>query len=184
VLAEGGHVADIGCGFGHSTMIMATAFPASRFHGFDAHGPSIDAAGKWAAGAGLANRVQFDVATAKTFAGDDYDLITYFDCLHDMGDPVGALQHARSALDPAGTVMLVEPFAADDVGDNINPVGRLFYAASTMVCTPASKSEEVGRALGAQAGEARTRVVAREAGFSRFRRASATPFNLVYELRP
>jgi 2-polyprenyl-3-methyl-5-hydroxy-6-metoxy-1,4-benzoquinol methylase len=184
VLAEGGHVADIGCGFGHSTMIMATAFPASRFHGFDAHGPSIDAAGKWAAGAGLANRVQFDVATAKTFAGDDYDLITYFDCLHDMGDPVGALQHARSALDPAGTVMLVEPFAADDVGDNINPVGRLFYAASTMVCTPASKSEEVGRALGAQAGEARTRDVAREAGFSRFRRASATPFNLVYELRP
>jgi SAM-dependent methyltransferase len=183
-LTEGAKVADIGCGFGHSTMIMAKAFPASRFYGFDAHAPSIDAAGKWAAGAGLANRVQFEEATAKDFPGHDYDLIAYFDCLHDMGDPAGALRHARSALRPDGRILLVEPFAEDELSQNLNPVGRLFYAASTMVCTPASRSEEVGTALGAQAGEARTREVARQAGFGRFRRASETPFNLVYELRP
>jgi len=183
-LEAGAKVADIGCGFGHSTMIMAAAFPNSRFTGFDAHGPSVEAAEKATAGRGLADRLSFEVATAKTFTGIGYDLICYFDCLHDMGDPVGALAYARKALSADGMVMLVEPYGSDDVADNLNAVGRMFYSASTMICTPASKSEEVGLALGAQAGPARTREVAEQAGFTRFRQAAATPFNLIYELRP
>jgi SAM-dependent methyltransferase len=183
-LTAGGSVADVGCGYGHSTLIMASAFPKSRFVGFDAHPPSVEAAAKLAASAGLTDRVGFEVATAKTFTGGGYDLITYFDCLHDMGDPVGALAHARSALKSDGAVMIVEPFADDAVQDNLNPRGRLFYSVSTLVCTPASKSEEVGAALGAQAGPARTAEVAAQAGFSRFRRAAQTPFNLIYEARP
>jgi SAM-dependent methyltransferase len=183
-LQDGGRVADVGCGFGHSSRIMAAAFPRSTFVGFDAHAPSIEGAEKLAAGAGLASRLSFEVATAKTFSGGDYDLITYFDCLHDMGDPTGALAHSLSALKPDGVVMIVEPFANDDVSGNLNPVGRLFYSASTLICTPASKSEEVGTALGAQAGPARTEAVAREAGFTRFRVATETPINLIYEARP
>ena len=182
-LETGAAVADVGCGYGHSTMIMAEAYPHSRFVGFDAHAPSVEAAEKLTAGRGVADRLHFEQATAKTFGGE-YDLITYFDCLHDMGDPVGALSHARTALTPDGTVMLVEPFANDELGDNINPLGRLFYSVSTLVCTPASKSEEVGRAMGAQAGPARTEAVAQEAGFTRFRQATETPFNRIYELRP
>jgi SAM-dependent methyltransferase len=183
-LAKGGKIADIGCGFGHSTALMGHHFPQATVIGFDAHLPSIDAARKQVADAGIAERVDFEVATAHDFPGKDYDLITYFDCLHDMGDPVGALRHARQALTKDGTVMLVEPFAGDDLEDNLNPVGRLFYGASTMICTPASRSQDVGAALGAQAGEGRLRDVAKKAGFTRFRRATETPFNLVLEARP
>lgn len=183
-LAAGGRVADIGCGFGHSTTILGHAYPQALVTGFDAHQPSIDAARKLTAEAGVAERVDFQVATAADFPGTGYDLITYFDCLHDMGDPVGALRHAREALADDGTVMLVEPYAADDLADNLTPLGRVFYGASTMICTPASLSEDVGTALGAQAGEQRLGEVARAAGFSRFRRASETPFNLVLEIRP
>jgi 2-polyprenyl-3-methyl-5-hydroxy-6-metoxy-1,4-benzoquinol methylase len=183
-LAQGGRIADVGCGFGHSTALMGHAFPQATVIGFDAHQPSIDAARKQVADAGIAERVDFEVATAHDFPGQDYDLITYFDCLHDMGDPVGALKHARQALTKDGTVMLVEPFAGDALEDNLNPLGRLFYSASTLICTPASRSEDVGTALGAQAGEARLREVAEEAGFTRFRRATETPFNLVLEARP
>jgi 2-polyprenyl-3-methyl-5-hydroxy-6-metoxy-1,4-benzoquinol methylase len=182
-LTAGARVADVGCGYGHSTEIMAAAYPQSRFVGFDAHQPSVDAARKQAANIGLAASLDFQVATAKDFGGGPYDLIAFFDCLHDMGDPVGALANARANLASDGTVMLVEPFANDDVHDNLNPVGRVFYSVSTMVCTPASKSEEPATALGAQAGPERTEAVARAAGFSRFRRATETPFNIVYELR-
>ncbi|MCW2598221.1 MAG: class SAM-dependent methyltransferase [Frankiales bacterium] len=183
-LAAGGRVADIGCGYGHSTTIIGQAFPHARITGFDAHQPSIDAARKLAADAGVAERVDFEVATAKDFPGTGYDLVTFFDCLHDMGDPVGALRHTREVLADDGTVMLVEPYAGDDLIDNLTPVGRVFYGASTFVCTPASLSEEVGTALGAQAGEARMRDIAAQAGFARFRRATETPFNLVLEARP
>jgi SAM-dependent methyltransferase len=183
-LESGAKVADIGCGFGHSTTMMADAFPNSTFTGFDPHGPSIEAASKAAAESGKAHHVDFKVGTAKDFPGTGYDLVTFFDCLHDMGDPEGALAHTLSALAPDGTAMIVEPFANDDVAENLNPLGRLFYSASTLICTPASLSEEVGTALGAQAGEARTADIARMAGFSRFRRATETPFNLVYEARP
>jgi 2-polyprenyl-3-methyl-5-hydroxy-6-metoxy-1,4-benzoquinol methylase len=183
-LAAGARVADVGCGYGHSTILMAQAYPASTFTGYDYHAESIDAARKLAAESGVSGRVRFEVAGAKDFPGQDYDLITYFDCLHDMGDPVGALSHARGALCPDGAVMLVEPYAADDLAGNLTPLGRLFYSASTLVCTPASLSQEPGAALGAQAGEARLGEVARAAGFSRFRRATETPFNLVLEARP
>ena len=182
-LDAGATVADVGCGHGASTIIMARAFPKSKFHGFDYHAPSIEAATQRAKQAGVSDRVTFAVASAKDFPGD-YDLVTFFDCLHDMGDPVGASAHVRQALGKDGTWMLVEPFAHDDVKDNLNPLGRLFYSASTLICCPASLSQEVGAALGAQSGEARMRDVMKQAGFTRFRRATETPFNLVYEIRP
>ena len=182
-LLAGASVADIGCGHGASTLIMAEAFPASRFVGFDYHEPSIRHATDAAQRAGLGGRVQFAVASAKTFPGNDYDFVAMFDCLHDMGDPVGASSHIRSALKPDGTWMIVEPFAHDHLEENLNPVGRIFYSASTFICTPASRSQEVGLCLGAQAGEARIRDVVRQGGFDHFRRATETPFNLVYEAR-
>jgi SAM-dependent methyltransferase len=183
-LAAGARVADVGCGHGYSTLLMAQAYPASTFVGYDYHPESIDAARKVTAEAGVTDRVHFEVAGAKEFGGRGFDLITYFDCLHDMGDPAGVLEHARGALTADGVVMLVEPYADDDVAANLNPVGRLYYSVSTLICTPASLSQEVGAALGAQAGEARLRDVAHQAGFSRFRRATETPFNLVLEARP
>lgn len=182
-LNAGAKVADIGCGHGASTVIMAQAFPASRFIGFDYHAPSIETATQRAQDAGVAERATFRQATAKDFPDNDYDLICYFDCLHDMGDPVGAAQHAYQALKPDGTVLLVEPYANDTLDENLTPVGRLYYAASTFLCTPNSLSQDVGLGLGAQAGEARLRKVFTEAGFSRFRRAAETPFNLILEVR-
>jgi SAM-dependent methyltransferase len=182
-LEAGAKVADVGCGHGASTVIMAQAFPKSRFHGYDYHAPSIEAARSRAREGGVAERASFAQATAKTYDGNGFDLICFFDCLHDMGDPVGAARHAQQALKPGGTVMLVEPFAGDKLDDNLNPVGRLFYAASTCICTPNSLSQEVGLALGAQAGEARLRKVFLEAGFDTFRRATETPFNLILEAR-
>ncbi len=180
-LESGAKVADIGCGHGASTVIMAQAFPNSRFFGFDYHAPSIETARKRAADGGVSDRVSFEQARAKEFTGGDFDLVCYFDCLHDMGDPVGAARHAHEALKPDGSVLLVEPFAGDRIEDNLNPVGRLFYAASTCICTPNSLSQEVGLGLGAQAGEARLRDVFMEAGFASFRRATETPFNLILE---
>src|SRR3954470_24635106 len=183
-LTRGAKVADVGCGHGVSTRLMAAAFPNSTFHGFDYHDGSIQSARELTKQAGMSDRVHFDVHSAKTFPANGYDLVCFFDCLHDMGDPVGALKHTRSTLADNGTCMLVEPFANDRLEDNFNPVGRVYYAASTMVCTPASLDQEVGLALGAQAGEARLRDVARQAGFTRFRRAAETPFNLILEARP
>lgn len=183
-LERGAKVADIGCGHGVSTRMMAEAYPNSQFFGFDYHDGSIDTARKAAREAGMGNRVHFDVQSAKTFPAEGYDLVCFFDCLHDMGDPVGALKHTRETMRDDGTCMLVEPFAGDRLQDNLNPVGRVYYAASTMVCTPASLDQEVGLALGAQAGEARLRDVARQGGFTRFRRAAETPFNLILEARP
>lgn len=183
-LTRGAVVADVGCGHGISTTLMAQAFPQSRFYGFDAHDGSIEAARLHASVAGVGDRASFDVHTAKTFPAHPYDLVCFFDCLHDMGDPVGALRHVRDSMAEDGTCMIVEPFANDRLEDNLNPVGRIYYAASTVVCTPASLSQEVGLALGAQAGEGRLQEVAREAGFTRFRRAAETPFNLILEARP
>jgi SAM-dependent methyltransferase len=183
-LKAGGRIADIGCGHGASTIIMAKAYPASTLVGYDYHRESIETARTRAKEAGVADRVQFEVASAKGYPGSDYDLICFMDCLHDMGDPVGAAKHARQALVEEGAVLLVEPFAGDRVEDNFNPVGRQYYAASTAICTPNSLSQEVGLGLGAQAGKARLREVMHEAGFSRFRRATQTPFNLVLEARP
>ena len=183
-LIAGAKVADIGCGHGASTIIMAEAYPNSSFVGFDYHEASIEAAREAAEAAGLGDRVSFEVAGAKDYPGTGYDLVAFFDCLHDMGDPVGALEHVRGTLADDGTVMLVEPYAGDRVEDNLNPVGRVYYCASTMLCTPGSLDQEVGLALGAQAGEARLAEVAEEAGFSRFRRANETPINLVLEARP
>jgi SAM-dependent methyltransferase len=183
-LSDGAQVADVGCGHGASTVIMAEAFPASTFVGFDYHDGSIEAAGRAAAAAGVDDRVSFEVATAKDYPGSGYDLVCFFDCLHDMGDPVGALEHVLESLDPYGVVMMVEPYAGDRVEENLNPIGRVYYCASTMLCTPGSLDQEVGLALGAQAGEARLSEVAREAGFSRVRRATETPLNLVLEARP
>ena len=181
-LEKGAKVADVGCGHGASTMIMAEAFPNSTFIGYDFHQPSIDHASAMAAEAGISN-ISFHAATAKNFPGDGYDLICFFDCLHDMGDPVGACKHVKQALKDDGTCMIVEPFAHDNLEDNLNPVGRAFYAFSTMICTPSSLSQEVGLGLGAQAGEKRLREVANEGGLSRFRRAAETPFNLILEAR-
>ena len=182
-LEAGAHVADVGCGHGSSTILMAKAFPNSTFVGSDYHDGSIETARRHAEGAGVADRVRFQVAPASAYGGSDYDLVTMFDCLHDMGDPVGAARHVASTLAPDGTWMIVEPNAGDRVEDNLNPVGRAFYAFSTLLCTPASLSQEVGLALGAQAGEARIRDVAQAGGLSRFRRAAQTPFNLVFEAR-
>jgi ubiquinone/menaquinone biosynthesis C-methylase UbiE len=182
-LKRGGKVADVGCGHGASTMIMARAYPNSRFVGIDFHAPSTEIAGKRAAEAGLGARVRFVTATAQSYTERDFDLVCFFDCLHDMGDPVGAARHARQALKDDGTIMLVEPFAGNSLGENSTPVGRLYYAASTMICTPNSLSQEVGLGLGAQAGEERLRKVFEEAGFTRFRRATETPFNLILEAR-
>lgn len=183
-LQAGAQVADVGCGLGTSTIVMARAYPKSTFVGYDYHDASIAAAREAAARAGVADRVRFEVASAQTFPGSGYDFIACFDCIHDMGDPVGAAAHIRAALKPDGTFMMVEPFANDDLVDNLNPVGRVYYAASTILCTPASLSQDVGLALGAQAGEARMREIFTGAGYSRFRRATETPFNLIFEARP
>jgi SAM-dependent methyltransferase len=182
-LERGAKVADVGCGHGVSTRLMAEAFPNSEFFGFDYHEGSVEAARETARSAGLGDRVRFDVRSAKSYPAQDYDLICFFDCLHDMGDPVGAMTHVRKTMAADGTCMLVEPFANDRLEDNLNPVGRIYYAASTMICTPASLDQEVGLALGAQAGEARLRDVARQGGLTRFRRAAETPFNLILEAR-
>lgn len=183
-LKSGAKVADVGCGLGASTILMAQAFPASDFIGFDYHQGSIEGARERAKAAGVDGNIRFEVAASKDFPGEDYDLVTFFDCLHDMGDPVGASAHVRKALKDDGTWMIVEPFANDRPEDNHNPVGRVYYSASTMICTPASRSQEVGLGLGAQAGEARLGEVVKQGGFTRFRRATETPFNLVLEARP
>ena len=182
-LKRGAKVADVGCGQGVSTRLMAEAFPNSRFFGFDYHAGSIETARRSADEARLGERVRFDVHSAKSYPAGDYDLICFFDCLHDMGDPVGAMTHAREAMAADGSCLLVEPFAHDRLEENLNPVGRVYYAASTMICTPASLDQEVGMALGAQAGEARLRDVAQKAGLKRFRRATETAFNLILEAR-
>jgi SAM-dependent methyltransferase len=182
-LRKGITVADVGCGYGHSTILMAQAFPKSRFHGFDVHAASIEEARRNAAEAGVAAQVTFDTAGADGYPGRDYGLICFFDCLHDMGDPVAAARHAASALAPGGTVMLVEPFANDRVEDNLSPVARLYYAASTTLCCAHAISEGGKTVLGAQAGEARLAEVFRTAGFTHFRRAAETPFNLILEAR-
>jgi SAM-dependent methyltransferase len=183
-LEAGALVADVGCGHGASTVLMAKEYPHSEFVGFDYHQASIEHARTEAAQAGLDGRVRFDVAPAKGYPGEGYDFVTMFDCLHDMGDPVGAAAHVRRTLTTDGTWMIVEPYAGDRLEDNLNPVGRVFYGASTLVCTPASRDQEVGLALGAQAGEARLREVVSGGGFTRFRRATETPFNIVLEARP
>ena len=182
-LEHGACVADVGCGKGASTLLMAKAFPNSQFFGFDYHDKSVEAAREGARREGVANRVTFEVAKAKEFPGNDYDFVAVFDCLHDMGDPVGAAKHVHSSLAKDGTWMIVEPFANDDLSENLNPVGRVYYSFSTLLCTPCSRSQEVGLCLGAQAGEKRIREVITMAGFSRFRRATETPFNIIYEAR-
>ena len=183
-LELGAKVADVGCGKGASTLLMAKAFPHSQFFGFDYHDESIQGAQQSAKKQQLSDNINFTVAKAKEYPGKDYDFVTVFDCLHDMGDPVGAARHVFESLQKDGTWMIVEPFANDDLKDNLNPVGRAFYGFSTLLCTPCSRSQEVGLCLGAQAGEARVRDVVTSAGFTRFRRAAETPFNLVYEARP
>ena len=183
-LAAGGLVADVGCGHGASTIILAQGFPNSRFVGFDYHAASIETARKRATEAGVADRVTFAVASAGDYPGSSYDLVGFFDSLHDMGDPVAAASHVLDSLRPDGTFLLVEPYAGDRIQDNLSPVGRIFYAGSTMLCTPASRAQAGQAALGAQAGETRLRDVALAAGFTRFRRATETPFNLIFEARP
>ena len=184
-LTEGGRVADVGCGLGTSTRLIAQAFPAARVAGFDYHDESIRLAGKAAAEAGLADRVSFEVAAAADFPGHGYDLVATFDCLHDMGDPVGAARHIYSALADDGTWLVVEPFAGPTVADNLNPVGRLYYNFSTLLCVPHAIAQGADEAaLGNQAGEAAVRSIAAGAGFTRVRRAAETPFNIVYEVRP
>jgi SAM-dependent methyltransferase len=183
-LEHGARVADVGCGKGASTTLMAKAFPNSQFFGFDYHDKSIEGARASAAKQGLEVHLNFGVAKAKSFPGKDYDLVTMFDCLHDMGDPVGAATHVRDSLSKDGTWMIVEPFANDELKDNLNPLGRLYYSFSTLLCTPCSRSQEVALCLGAQSGEKRIREVVTAAGFSHFRRATETPFNVVYEARP
>jgi SAM-dependent methyltransferase len=183
-LERGAVVADVGCGHGASTIVMAKAYPNSRFYGFDYHEGGIATARERAEAEGVSDRARFAVAAAAAYAGERYDLVTMFDCLHDMGDPVGAARQVRRSLAPDGTWMIVEPYAGDRVEDNLNPVGRAYYSFSTLLCTPASLSQEVGLALGAQAGEARIRDVAERGGFTRFARVAETPFNLVFEARP
>jgi 2-polyprenyl-3-methyl-5-hydroxy-6-metoxy-1,4-benzoquinol methylase len=183
-LRRGARVADVGCGHGYSTVMMASAFPNSEFIGFDFHEASIAEARRHAKAHGTADNVRFEVGSAKAYPGTGFDLVTFFDCLHDMGDPAGAAKHVRQSLKADGSWMIVEPFAHDSLEDNLNKVGRLYYAASTLVCVPASLDQEVGTALGAQAGEKRLREVVTSGGFSRFRRATETPFNLILEARP
>jgi SAM-dependent methyltransferase len=183
-LEAGATVADVGCGHGASTILMAQHFPRSTFVGSDYHEGSIETARARAEQAGVADRVTFEVAPATEFSGSGYDLVTMFDCLHDMGDPVGAARHVREAIAADGTWMIVEPMAGDQVEDNLNSVGRVYYGFSTLLCTPASLSQDVGLALGTQAGPARIRDVATTAGFDRFRPAAQTPFNNVLEVRP
>jgi len=183
-LKNGARVADVGCGLGASTILMAKSYPKSEFTGFDYHDKSIETAQQRAKDAGVGDRIRFEVAKAKDYPGKDYDFVTFFDCLHDMGDPAGASAHVRSTLKKDGTWMIVEPFAGDKLEDNLNPIGRAFYGASALICTPASLSQEVGLALGAQAGEKRLREVVTSGGFSHFRRATQTPFNLIFEARP
>ncbi|HUY20685.1 MAG TPA: class I SAM-dependent methyltransferase [Candidatus Binataceae bacterium] len=182
-LARGARVADVGCGHGVTTVLMAKAFPRSSFVGFDYHQPSLDRAAAAAHEAGVAGNLSFQQASAKDFPGK-FELVACFDCLHDMGDPVGVAAHVLETLEKDGTWMIVEPFAHDRLADNLNPIGRFAYAASTMVCTPASRAQEVGLALGAQAGEKRIREVVTAGGFARFRRVAETPFNMVFEARP
>jgi SAM-dependent methyltransferase len=183
-LTAGGAVADVGCGLGSSTILMAQAFPRATFRGSDYHDRSIEIARKHAADQGLTHRVGFEVAGATDFHGGPYDLVTTFDCLHDMGDPLGAAQHIRQALAPDGTWLIVEPAAADTVEGNLNPVGRIYYSFSAFLCVPNALSQPGGYALGAQAGEAAIRQIATEAGFTRFRRVAESPFNLAFEIRP
>lgn len=183
-LRQGAKGADIGCGHGASTILLAQAYPNSSFVGFDYHDGSIKAAREAANRAGVADRVRFETAAVKDLPSETYDFTAVFDCLHDMGDPVGASKHVLRSLKKDGTWMIVEPFANDDLKDNLNPVGRVYYSASTLLCTPCSRSQEVGLCLGAQAGEARLRDVVTAGGFAHFRRAAQTPFNLVFEARP
>jgi len=183
-LKNGARVADVGCGLGASTILMAKSYPKSEFVGFDYHEGSIETAKQRAKDAGVGPRIRFEVSSAKSYPGTGYDFVTFFDCLHDMGDPAGASAHVRSTLKSDGTWMIVEPFAGDKLEENLNPIGRAFYGASTLLCTPASLSQEVGLALGAQAGEKRLREVVTSGGFTKFRRANETPFNLVFEARP
>jgi 2-polyprenyl-3-methyl-5-hydroxy-6-metoxy-1,4-benzoquinol methylase len=183
-LQSGATVADIGCGLGASTIIMAKAFPRSTFLGFDYHLESIEWARNDAVSKGVSRNTDFEKATAKEFRGTNYDLVTLFDCLHDMGDPVGAVAHIRSTLKPDGTLMVVEPFAHDHVEQNLNPVGRVFYSASLLVCVPCSLAQEVGRGLGEQASDASLQEVFRSGGFTRVRKAIETPFNRVFEAKP
>ena len=183
-LATGGKIADVGCGHGASTVLLAQTYPKATVQGSDYHKGSLDTARKRAADAGVADRVRFENASAQMFSGTGYDLVATFDCLHDMGDPVGAARHIRQALDADGTWLIVEPLAGDTVADNLNPVGRVYYGFSTFLCVPNARSQAGGHTLGAQAGEAAIRQVAEQAGFSRFRRAAETPFNAVYEARP
>ena len=182
-LKKGAKVADIGCGHGASTLLMAKSYPNSQFFGFDYHVPSVEKARAKAKEAGVADRVTFAVAPAKSFPGKDYDLVAFFDCLHDMGDPVGAAQHVHQALAKDGTWMLVEPFAHDDTATNHGPIGRIYYSASATICVPCSLAQEVGLGLGAQAGPKRLEDVVRKGGFTRFRKAAETPFNMVLEAR-
>ncbi len=182
-LEQGASVADVGCGLGASTILMAKSYPKSSFIGFDYHDKSIETARQRAQEAGVGDRIQFEVAKAKDYPGENYDFITFFDCLHDMGDPVGAAAHVRSTLNKNGTWMIVEPSAGDKLEDNLHPIGRAYYGASTLLCTPASLSQEVGLALGAQAGEKRLREVVSAGGFKHFRKATQTPFNLIFEAR-
>lgn len=183
-LATGASVVDIGCGHGASTILLANAYPASSFHGCDYHTGSISVARKRAAESGVADRVEFEVAPAQSYSGLGYDLAATFDSLHDMGDPVAAARHVRESLSADGTWMVVEPYATDTVEGNLNPVGRVYYSFSTLLCVPNAKSQGGARQLGAQAGEAAIRKVVSDAGFTRFRRAAETPFNIVYEVRP
>jgi SAM-dependent methyltransferase len=183
-LQSGAKVADIGCGLGASTILLAEQYPNSEFVGTDYHSGSIELARKRAADAGVAERISFDVASAQDYAGTGYDLVTTFDCLHDMGDPLGAATHIRQSLTADGTWLIVEPFAGDTVTDNMNPVGRVYYGFSTFLCVPNALSQPGGYSLGAQAGEQAIGDIVRQAGFSRFRRAAETPFNLVYEAKP
>ncbi len=183
-LKAGTKVADVGCGLGTSTILMAQAYPKSTFVGYDYHQRSIELAREAAARAGVSDRVTFEVAKAKDYPGKGFEFVAFFDCLHDMGDPEGAARHVLQSLSPTGVWMIVEPFANDKLQDNLNPIGRVMYGASTMLCTPASLSQEVGLALGAQAGEGRLAKIMKSAGFSKVRRAAETPFNIVLEARP
>ena len=183
-LKAGALAADVGCGYGASTIIMAQAFPKSKFVGYDVHKPSIEHARKMAEEGRVSDRVSFEVARAQDYPRKDLDLVAFFDCLHDMGDPAGAAKHVRQSLKHDGTWMIVEPYAKERLEDNYNPVGRVYYSASTMICTPSSKAQEVGLALGAQASDSQLRQVVMSGGFNSFRRAAETPFNRVFEARP